>query len=206
MTHCKLSFIYLCPFPNPSVSSTHFLRNYTTEIWHILSVTHHKIIYCRNLTLDTVQSAEISPCFMVWRLCGNLTLFHGVEASWKCYLVSSCEDFVEILPCFMVWRLCGNLTLFHGVKTLWKSYLVSWCDDFLEISPCFMVWWLCGNLTLFHGVKTLWKGTVSAEFRVNLPKLFGNCVFPQNFHTRTLSEITVCHAVGVNKYEYTCPS
>ena len=29
----------------------------------------------------------------------------------------------------------------------------------------------------------------------NRPKLYRNCAFPQNFHTRKLSEITVFHTV-----------
>ena len=59
-------------------------------------------------------------------------------------------------------------------------------------------------MTLFLGVKILWKHTVSAEFRVNRPKLCGNCAFSQNFHTRKLGKITMVHAVTVQsnkKYE-----
>ena len=44
-------------------------------------------------------------------------------------------------------------------------------------------------------MEILYKGTVSAQFRVNCPKLCENCVFPQNFHTRKLAEITVFFAV-----------
>ena len=40
----------------------------------------------------------------------------------------------------------------------------------------------------------LWKRTVSAELRAIHPKLYGNCAFPQNFHTRELDEITVTYA------------
>ena len=43
--------------------------------------------------------------------------------------------------------------------------------------------------------ETLWKRTVSAEFWVIPSKLCGNCVFPQNFHTRKLSTISVFYAM-----------
>ena len=36
--------------------------------------------------------------------------------------------------------------------------------------------------------------SVFAEFRAIYPKFFGNCAFPQNFHARKLSEITVFYA------------
>ena len=39
------------------------------------------------------------------------------------------------------------------------------------------------------------KGIISAEFLKNCPKLCGNCVFSQNFHTRKLGEITAYYAV-----------
>ena len=38
--------------------------------------------------------------------------------------------------------------------------------------------------------------------RVNRPKLYGNCAFPQNSHTRRLGEITVFYAVSPNFTEY----
>ena len=44
----------------------------------------------------------------------------------------------------------------------------------------------------------LWKGAVSAEFRAS-PKLCGNCVFRQNFHTRKLGQITVFYAVNTTQ-------
>ena len=44
-------------------------------------------------------------------------------------------------------------------------------------------------------MEILWKSTVSAKFRANLPKLCGNCAFPQNLHTRKSVEITVFFAV-----------
>ena len=47
-------------------------------------------------------------------------------------------------------------------------------------------------------VEILWKGTVSSEFRAIRPKLCGNCAFPQNFHTRKLSEFSVFYAVSVS--------
>ena len=43
------------------------------------------------------------------------------------------------------------------------------------ISPNFLVWTFCGK-------------AIS-------PKLCGNCVFPQNFHTRKSGEITAFYAV-----------
>ena len=44
-------------------------------------------------------------------------------------------------------------------------------------------------------MKILRKGAVSAEFRTNRPKLYGNCASPQNFYTRKLGETTVFYAV-----------
>ena len=44
-------------------------------------------------------------------------------------------------------------------------------------------------------MEILWKDTVSSQFRAIRPKLCGNCVFPQNFHTMKLGEITVFYAV-----------
>ena len=41
----------------------------------------------------------------------------------------------------------------------------------------------------------LWKGTVSLEFLANRLKLYGNCVFPQNFHPRKLGKVAVLYAV-----------
>ena len=51
------------------------------------------------------------------------------------------------------------------------------------------------NFTLFPGVEILQKGTVSAEFWVIRPELFGNCAFLQTFHTRKLGEIKGLYAV-----------
>ena len=51
------------------------------------------------------------------------------------------------------------------------------------------------NFTSFPGVGILWEGTVSAEFLGNRPKLFGNCAFLQNVHTRKLVEISVFYTV-----------
>ena len=53
------------------------------------------------------------------------------------------------------------------------------------------------NFIWISGVETLWKGTVSAKFQ----KLCGNCVFPQNFYTRKLGEITWFFAVLVRKFD-----
>ena len=55
----------------------------------------------------------------------------------------------------------------------------------------------CCNFTQFHGVEILWKGTVSSEFRAIRPKLCGNYVFPQNFHTMKLGGITAFYAALV---------
>ena len=49
-------------------------------------------------------------------------------------------------------------------------------------STNFLVWILC-------------KATVSPEFQVNRQKLYGNCVFLQNFQTRKLGKITVFFAL-----------
>ena len=35
----------------------------------------------------------------------------------------------------------------------------------------------------------------SVKFWANYPKLYGNCAFPQNFHTKKLGEITVFYAI-----------
>ena len=50
-------------------------------------------------------------------------------------------------------------------------------------------------------MKILWKGTVSAQFRAICTKLCGNCVFPQNFHTIKLGEITVFFLVLRNSFQ-----
>ena len=49
--------------------------------------------------------------------------------------------------------------------------------------------------TEFPGVKILWKGLVSVEFRVNCPKLYGKCTFPQNFYNKKLRKNLVFYAV-----------
>ena len=38
---------------------------------------------------------------------------------------------------------------------------------------------------------------LSVEFRATRLKLCGNCAFPQNFHTRKLSETTVFYSVRI---------
>ena len=55
------------------------------------------------------------------------------------------------------------------------------------------------NFTWFSGVEILRKGIVSAQFRANCPKLCGNCVFPQNFHTRKSGEITIQNIIVLAK-------
>ena len=44
-------------------------------------------------------------------------------------------------------------------------------------------------------MEILYKGTVSAEFRANCPKLYGNCVVLQDLCTRKLDENTAFYAV-----------
>ena len=51
--------------------------------------------------------------------------------------------------------------------------------------------------TWFPGMEILWKDTVPAQFWAIGPKLWGNCSFPQNFHTRKLCEIPVFSAVDI---------
>ena len=42
----------------------------------------------------------------------------------------------------------------------------------------------------------VWKFCGKAQFPLAIrPKLYGNCAFPQNFHTMKLDEITVFYAV-----------
>ena len=53
----------------------------------------------------------------------------------------------------------------------------------------------------FPRVEILRKDTVSVKFWANLPKLCGNCVFPQNFYTRELGEITVHFAVWASDHQ-----
>ena len=54
------------------------------------------------------------------------------------------------------------------------------------------------NFIEFPDVEILWKGTVSAEFQANRHKLYGNCVFSQNIHTKKLDEISVFNVVKVS--------
>ena len=44
-------------------------------------------------------------------------------------------------------------------------------------------------------MEVLWKGADSSQFRANRPKLCGNFVFLQNFHTGELGEISVFYTV-----------
>ena len=44
-------------------------------------------------------------------------------------------------------------------------------------------------------METSWKSTVSVELRAIRLKFNGNCAFPQNFHTKKLSEILVFYRV-----------
>ena len=48
-------------------------------------------------------------------------------------------------------------------------------------------------------MEILRKGIISAWFPANRPKLWGNCTFPQNFHTRKSCEITVFFPVYCSK-------
>ena len=40
-------------------------------------------------------------------------------------------------------------------------------------------------------MEILLKGTVSAKFQTKRPKLWGNCIFQQNFNTRKFGETTI---------------
>ena len=44
-------------------------------------------------------------------------------------------------------------------------------------------------------MEILWKRAVSVEFRANRSKLYTNCAFRQNFHTRKSGEIMVFYTV-----------
>ena len=51
------------------------------------------------------------------------------------------------------------------------------------------------NFISFPGTEILWKGTVSAQFQAICPKLFRNCAFLQNVHTKKLGKNTAFFAV-----------
>ena len=55
------------------------------------------------------------------------------------------------------------------------------------------------KFTLFPGVDILWKGKVSIGFWAIRPKLYGNCAFPQNFHTRKFGGISVSYTLEVTQ-------
>ena len=59
------------------------------------------------------------------------------------------------------------------------------------------------DFTWFLDVKILRKSTVSEEFQANCMKCCWNCVFPQNFHTRKLGEITAFCIVCATKRKFT---
>ena len=44
-------------------------------------------------------------------------------------------------------------------------------------------------------MEILWKDTFSVEFLANHLKLYGNCAFPKNVHTRKLGNVLVVYAV-----------
>ena len=53
------------------------------------------------------------------------------------------------------------------------------------------------------------KGRVSVQFYLILPKLWGNCAFPQNFHTKKLGDITVfyqCLNIHLSALTHLSPS
>ena len=55
--------------------------------------------------------------------------------------------------------------------------------------------------TVISPVEILRKGTISPQFRANRSKLCGNRAFPQNFHTRKSSEITVFFLVKGSQFD-----
>ena len=77
-------------------------------------------------------------------------------------------------------------TLSPIIFFLKKSYYNLVCEQGTTISYHCVKY---RNFTYFPGVKILWEDTVSAEFRANRPKLYGNCAFLQDFHTSKLGEI-----------------
>ena len=70
------------------------------------------------------------------------------------------------------------------------------------VSSSFLVWKFCGKAQVSSSFL-VWKFCGKAQFP-NRPKLCGNCVFPQNFHTMRLSEITLFFAVrNATTYDFT---
>ena len=55
----------------------------------------------------------------------------------------------------------------------------------------------------FPDVEILYKGRVSVEFLAMYLKLYRNCAFLLNFHTRKLREISVFYAVLYNSVGFT---
>ena len=53
------------------------------------------------------------------------------------------------------------------------------------------------NSTLFSGKYIFWKHTVFIAFLTTCPKIFENCAFPQNFHTRKLDKISVFYTLHI---------
>ena len=62
-------------------------------------------------------------------------------------------------------------TMMAGTPKLLQFYRIVWCGNFV-------------------------KSTVSGELQVNHPKLSGNCVLPQKFHSRKLGKISVFYALS----------
>ena len=66
----------------------------------------------------------------------------------------------------------------------------------------FGIWIGSGKFSLlpreYSESTTSWNPVISPNFQMNGPKLCGNCVFPQNFHTRKLGEITAFTLSAVN--------
>ena len=148
---------------------------------------------------STAQNTVTSPNFLVCKFCGKAQFqqtvsFHKLSTQRKLgevtvlYAVdiakhgqeTACGKFFFL---FSTIRFEANLISIistHDKKTLSKNIIH--CVKYR-------------NFTQLPGVEISWKGTVSAQFRVNRPKLCRNYAFPQTFHTRKLGEITVFYAV-----------
>ena len=109
-----------------------------------------------------------------------------------------CSFFRKMWPavfsCYLRFEIC--LFDYRRCLLLWKTFgfklfSISTAKNTV-ISPDFLMWKFCGKAQLPHSF---------GQFAIR-PKLCGNCAFPQNFHTRKLSEITVffvaCHLTHIN--------
>ena len=80
---------------------------------------------------------------------------------------------LSVMSILNILHTCSSVSIdnFEQVNADWEANIA----QNAVISPNFLVWKFCG--------KTI------------RPKLCGNCVFPQNFHTRKSDEITAFYAV-----------